>query len=306
MPRPKSPKRNLPCPVCGATSFRSLLDVPDADGSENALVRCRICALVVVAREPSRQELQRCYAEYSYGSEDAWRVPAATEASLAGLAARLRRFRASGRLLDVGCGAGAILSVMARDGWQAEGTELSSLAAARLRSQGHCIHVGELEELDLPECHYDVVILSEIVEHLLEPRAALDSARRLLRPGGALYLTTPNFDALSRRLLGARWRVITLPEHIRYFNPASLATVLARTSLRVDWLGTEGLSPPELWASLRGTRSHSGFEGTETLRRLSVASSSLKRLKAAVNGVLRATSLGDTLKALAIRSGDSM
>jgi SAM-dependent methyltransferase len=220
---------------------------------------------------------------------------------LAHLSARLRRFYISGRLLDVGCGAGAILSVMARDGWQAEGTELSELAASRLRAQGHRVHVGELHELELPDRSYDVVILSEIIEHLLEPRTALACAVRLLRPGGALYLTTPNFDALSRRLLGARWRVISVPEHIRYFNGSSLGALLTDVGLRVVSLSTEGLSPPEVWATLRGARPQTGFEATEALRSLSARSGPLSSVKGTVNAVLRATRLGDTLKALAIR-----
>src|SRR5262245_43305498 len=139
--------RSSPCPLCGASVFRSSLEVTEHSGARNALVRCRSCGLVVAAREPTRQQLEQYYSEYSYGNEDAWKLPAATEASLARLAQKLEPYRAGGRLLDVGCGAGAILGVMARHGWITEGTELSHVAAERLRTQGHRIHLGAIEEL---------------------------------------------------------------------------------------------------------------------------------------------------------------
>lgn len=296
-------QRSSPCPLCGAGAFRLVLEIAEASGATNALVRCRGCDLVVAAREPTQEQLDDYYAEYSYGHEEAWTLPPATEASLAGLARRVEPFRTAGRLLDVGCGAGAILGVMARRGWLAEGTELSSVAAERLRGQGHRVHLGAIEQLDLEEGSYDVVILSEIVEHLLAPRAAVAAASRLLRPGGALYLTTPNFDSLSRRLLGARWRVISLPEHVCYFNRSALATLLARAGLVPVWATTEGVSPFELMAHWRpGAAAPSLARGTETLRELSVGRGPLAPLKGAVNGVLRLTGLGDTLKVLARRA----
>jgi 2-polyprenyl-3-methyl-5-hydroxy-6-metoxy-1,4-benzoquinol methylase len=266
-------------------------------------VRCRGCGLVVAAREPTRQQLEQYYSEYSYGNEDAWKLPPATEASLARLAQKLEPYRAGGRLLDVGCGAGAILGVMARHGWITEGTELSHVAAERLRAQGHRIHLGAIEELDLPQAAYDVVILSEIVEHLLDPGAAVAAAARVLRPGGAVYLTTPNFDALSRRLLGSRWRVIELPEHVSYFNRRSLRALLLRAGLVTLSLTTEGVSPFELMAQWRATpATPSVARGTEALRELSVGRGPLAPLKGVVNAVLRLTGLGDTLKALATRT----
>src|SRR5687768_3915417 len=106
------PERTLPCPSCDGMAFRPTLAVPDAPDSGNALVRCRGCGLVVVARAPSSQDLLDYYWEHSYGSGDAWKIMPATEASLASLAARLKPFHSTGRLLDIGCGSGVLLSVM--------------------------------------------------------------------------------------------------------------------------------------------------------------------------------------------------
>jgi SAM-dependent methyltransferase len=260
---------------------------------------------VVVARAPSPQDLLDHYWEYSYGNDDAWKIMSATETSLASLAARLKPFRTTGRLLDIGCGSGVVLSVMARHGWVAEGTELSWVAAERLRQEGFQVHVGDLEQLNLREGSFDVVILSEVVEHLLEPRLALARARDLLRPGGALYLTTPNFDALSRWVLGARWRIISPAEHLCYFTPKSLRRLLFHVGLHPLSVATEGLSPFELLAALQARRPTATAESrTQTLRELSAGRGPLAPLKAVVNALLRTTRLGDTLKAFAVRPRD--
>jgi 2-polyprenyl-3-methyl-5-hydroxy-6-metoxy-1,4-benzoquinol methylase len=301
--RPPLAERSSPCPLCGASSFVAWFEITEHSGARNGLVRCRSCDLVVAAREPSRQQLDEYYAQYSYGHEEAWKLPPATEASLAHLARRLEPYRSEARLLDVGCGAGAILGVMARHGWVTEGTELSGVAAERLRGQGHRIHLGAIEELDLEQGAYDVVILSEIIEHLLAPGVAVAAAARLLRPGGAAYITTPNFDALSRRLLGPRWRVIELPEHVSYFNRRSLRALLKRAGLEIVSLATEGVSPFELVAQLRAKPAAASVaRGTEALRELSVGRGPLAPLKGAVNAALRLSGLGDTLKALATRT----
>lgn len=295
------------CGICRHDRGRPVLKLADPEGNPGRLVKCEVCALVQIERPPAREELHRYYARYCYESEENWESSPATEASITGVAGRLARYRENGRLLDVGSGAGFFLSGMAARGWSVEGTELSDVAAARLRSAGFAIHVGELETLGLSEGHYDVVIMSELLEHLLEPRQVLDAAFRTLRPGGALYLTTPNFGSLSRRLIGKKWRGIGIPEHLCYFTEESLSRLLTACSYRVSELWTDGINPYEL----RAAHADGGEGGsatpaaaraaTERLRLASLESPAVGAAKKAVNLVLRVLGLGDTLKAVAER-----
>jgi 2-polyprenyl-3-methyl-5-hydroxy-6-metoxy-1,4-benzoquinol methylase len=295
------------CGICHHDRGKAVLDTVDGGGQAQRLVRCAVCALVQVEHPPGRQELLRYYAKYCYESEDSWVLSAATQASIARVADRLEPYRSSDRVLDVGSGAGAFLSVFAARGWSVEGTELSDAAAVRLRSGGFTIHCGELEQLDLAPGTYDVIIMSELLEHLLDPRGVLSAALRLLRPGGALYLTTPNFGSLSRRVLGKRWRVISPPEHLSYFTEESAGRLLKACSYRLCEVWTDGLNPYELWAvrtqgngdssaALQGAKAAS-----EELRLATLRSPARSALKSAVNRMLRAFGLGDTLKALAER-----
>jgi SAM-dependent methyltransferase len=278
------------------------MEVQDASGQPAVLVRCRGCGLVQAAALPAPEELFAYYARYSYEGAAAWEVSAATDASLAALVRRLERYRREGRVLDVGCGAGAILRAFRRAGWSAEGTELSPVAAERLRKEGFVVHVGTLDSLGGLGV-YDVAVLSETLEHVRDPRGLLAAVPRLLRPGGALYLTTPHVDSLSRRLLGAGWRPIAVPEHLFYFNRRSLRRLLESVGLRPVEVWTDGINPFEILARGRRAPGGAGAAGqrADALREAAVRSRGVALAKSSVNTLLRVFALGDTLKAIAER-----
>jgi 2-polyprenyl-3-methyl-5-hydroxy-6-metoxy-1,4-benzoquinol methylase len=252
-------------------------------------------------RLPSQAELSEYYRTYSYDDPDSWRVDPATEASLSNLAGALAPYRSSGRLLDVGCGAGSVLRAMSRHGWRSEGQEISTVAAKQLKKEGFRIHSETLEGLEASE-PFDVIVMSEVIEHLPAPHLTLSAAHDLLRPGGALYLTTPNFGSLSRRVLRDRWRAIELPEHLSYFDRRTLEAFLMRAGFAKARVWSEGLNPYELAGTSRaqngGDRDRLRSQ-TENLRLAATRRGSIRSLKRLTNLALRLGGLGDTLKALA-------
>jgi SAM-dependent methyltransferase len=153
-----------------------------------------------------------------------------------------------------------------------------------------------------------VAVLSEVLEHLRDPRAALQNTARALRRGGVVYLTTPNYGALSRHVLKDRWRIVGVPEHLYYFSPRSLEALLPSAGLRPVRVWTEGLNPYELLACWRDrtrpaqTVVEEAQSQGEALRLAAVRRPWVKALKAAVNAGLRASGLGDTLKCIAQRA----
>jgi SAM-dependent methyltransferase len=112
------------------------------------------------------------------------------------------------RAVDIGCGDGsstryAIDACQARDGTAVTilGFDWSLPALAQARQQGVTVVCASLEGAGLPlaTASIDVVIMGEIIEHLVDTDAALAEARRLLRPGGWLLLSTPNLAAWFNR-----------------------------------------------------------------------------------------------------------
>jgi 2-polyprenyl-3-methyl-5-hydroxy-6-metoxy-1,4-benzoquinol methylase len=130
------------------------------------------------------------------------------------------------RLLDVGCGEGAFLEWARAAGWEAVGVEPDPAAVAAARSRGLTVHAGTVEALRSEASSFDVVTLSHVLEHVHDPRALLKSIRDLLKPGGLLWLDTPNITSVGCRLFGANWLGLDPPRHLVLFNHPTLRSLL--------------------------------------------------------------------------------
>lgn len=137
-----------------------------------------------------------------------------------------------GRLLDVGCGLGHLLSAV-DPGWERHGVELSAYAADKARAHGTIFH-GTLREARYPDGWFDAITLYHVVEHMTEPEAELREIRRVLRPGGHLVVGTPDFDSALARRFGERFRLLHDVTHVSLFSTESLRRLLEDLGFSVD------------------------------------------------------------------------
>lgn len=208
-----------------------------------------------------------------------------------------RHASGSGRkLLDIGCSTGAFLSVARNGGWEVQGVEIGGASARYARDVlGLDVQRGSLYDLRAPAASFDAVAMIEVIEHLEQPRRALDHVCRMLKPDGVLLVTTPNFDSLYRRLFGSRWWVINCEdEHIVLFNLATLTGILEEAGFEVvfrhirgvDVLGMLREAKQRLRGEIRAaTPSGAAVEGYYEAR------SAKTRIKALLGslGILKAT-----------------
>lgn len=122
------------------------------------------------------------------------------------------------RLLDVGAGNGDFLALVRSSAWAAQGVELDPKAVATCRDRGLDVHVGRIEQFSDERACFDFIVISHVVEHVHEPRALLQRAFDLLKPGGCLYVDTPNIHARGHRAYGDSWRGLEPPRHLVLFN----------------------------------------------------------------------------------------
>jgi len=147
-----------------------------------------------------------------------------------------------GRVLDVGCGIGIFLTAAARAGWQTLGVEPSA-AAIEFRDPGITVLRGDIESVDLPSGHFDLITFWDVLAHVANPHSILERARTLLSPAGRLLIKTPNhspaFMHMAKLLsaVGGTRGWLHLPAQRNHFSTRSLANVVERSGFRV--LSTE-------------------------------------------------------------------
>lgn len=174
----------------------------------------------------------------SYGKWLAWLLPP-VRAAVDSTCRHVPRATASGGLLlDVGCGNGAFLRLAREMGWDAAGLDFDPEAVGQARKAGFAAILGGVDALaDQSEC-YDVITLSHVIEHVGDPNATLGRLYRLLKPGGVLWLETPNLGSLGHHIYGRDWRGLEPPRHLVLFNAKSLSGSLSKagfTDIRQRW-----------------------------------------------------------------------
>lgn len=284
------------CPVC-LSSSSDLLGNQDGWLWKN----CRHCGCRFVGSLPDLSAQARIYdGSYQHGAEE---VPVFVRERLGDLVEQFEPYRKTGRLLDIGFGAGGLLQAAAARSWSCWGTEFAPGALEYGSRQGWKVTSGDLLRAGLPSEGFDVVAMVEVLEHLPDPVAYLKEAARLLRPQGLLYATTPNGSGLNGRLLGVRWSVFSAPEHLQLLTPPALRIAVAQAGLKVVKIRTEGLNPSELRPARPGAIASSRNDAGLALNHSLSSRKSTRRLKDLVNQILSVTRMGDTLKLWALAPG---
>ncbi len=139
-----------------------------------------------------------------------------------------------GRLLDIGCGAGAALDRYGGAGWKTFGVEVDEAAAATARSAGHQVFHDASWARAPHLAGLDAVRLRHVIEHVPDPLGVLTGAWELLRPGGRIAVEWPNADGLLARLGGPDYWQLDAPRHLSLPSAATMRRALEEIGYVVD------------------------------------------------------------------------
>jgi len=234
------------CPLCGQVDF-----TPVRRAAAHVVVRCEGCQLHLLNPQPSNAELAEIYhPTYSFFGADPGAEACVSRVKQATADHYLHVLAAAGitqgTLLEVGCGDGDFLRQASRRNFSIEGIDYSPHSCRKAQAKvgpAVPIHCGEISVLADRREAYDLCVACDVIEHVRQPAVFLDTIHRLLRPGGWVFLVTPNLAAPSARLMGARWLEFKA-EHMYYYTPRTLQRQLTQagfTDLRVMG-GTKRLS----------------------------------------------------------------
>jgi SAM-dependent methyltransferase len=222
------------CALCGANETELLFvgrdRLHDVAG-EFSVVQCNNCSLVYLNPRPTWTEMEGYYpTDYAPYTQVAT-SPLQRLIRSGGLRRKQRlvqKQKSSGALLDVGCGAGDFIRFMAEHGaWRVSGIEPSAQAARRAEQiSGAEVFCGRLEDARFAPHAFDVITMWHVMEHLYNPRDALDVLWRWLKPDGKLIVAVPVLDSIDARLFGPYWSGYDVPRHLFTYSKATLSEML--------------------------------------------------------------------------------
>jgi SAM-dependent methyltransferase len=240
----ETPTQLSRCPVCGG-AIALWREKTTAHGTF-PICRCKRCGLAFVNPRPTLEFLMRFYTAPGNASH-----PAANGTSLAEVSEEERKFpnstldaremlgrvRALSReagngaketLLDVGSGYGFFTRQAQELGYEVTAIELGPARSITQQMTGVIPLAIPFEEFDAGGERFSVIVMSQVLEHVLDVNLWAARAFDLLKPGGVLAIALPHFGSAVRRLMAQNDPFITPPEHLNFFTAGSLRTLLQR------------------------------------------------------------------------------
>ena len=148
------------------------------------------------------------------------------------------------KLLEVGCANGIEIYYMQQLGFDCYGQEIdshSSALAQKLVGENR-VYTGFLENSAYMDESFDIVICSQVIEHVPNPDVIIKSINKCLKKGGILAIDTPNFGGPSFKLLKDKWKNTMPGDHISMFTPRTLSSLLAINNFIIIEKRVAGLS----------------------------------------------------------------
>jgi SAM-dependent methyltransferase len=224
VPAPSEHLTPLACPVCNGSDVVFLFSAPDRFHLRTVpydLLRCQSCTLVWQKNPPALPEIGQ-----HYGPDYHRSITAAADSSKLRWSLQdntIARYKVGGRLLDLGCSAGAFLSTMKGDAWTLSGIEISPEEAQHARERACAdVFVGDIFDAPFEPSSFDVITSFDVLEHLYHPKRVIRHVYSWLKPGGIYYVAVPNIESWESRLFKSYWYGLEMPRHLFMYSPTSL------------------------------------------------------------------------------------
>jgi ubiquinone/menaquinone biosynthesis C-methylase UbiE len=279
-------QEHIACPLCGAESERLVIEVQDTmfgQPGKYRLVECGQCTMRYINPRPTLAALGRHYPGdylcFTNFDADHWLLRWTFRKMQLGQANRrvrqiesvTGRLAAGTRVLDVGCGRGELLGRLKRErGCVCAGTDLNGDVLAQVHNDlGIDVHQGYLPELGLPAASFDVVTMTEYLEHEPNPVRVIEEARRLVKPGGYVAVEVPDMSGPIGRWFRENWWQIDAPRHLMFFSPLTLTKLLEDSGFEVARVRRYGMITSMGYSLLQAMGFH--YFGSNKLSYLSLS-----------------------------------
>jgi 2-polyprenyl-3-methyl-5-hydroxy-6-metoxy-1,4-benzoquinol methylase len=245
---------NTHCPVCKNPEPAFYFNY----NATQSIYKCSQCTLQFLYPQLDEVDLTKLYSENYYL---AWGLKGDAEnesikhMKISTFNLRLdliAQFKKTGKILDVGCATGYFLEAAKAKAYEPYGVEFSDYSASLAKNKfgGKNIFKGTLEQCEFEKGTFDVIAMSDLIEHVRNPIETLSKAHQLLNTDGIVMIMTPDTGSLSYKLMKQKWTHYKL-EHFYYFNKQALQQAAlqsgfelvhyehAKKSMNLDYLHTQ-------------------------------------------------------------------
>ena len=232
------------CPVCQSADLHFVLKTEDYTVTHEKFEvwECSRCSLRFTMDAPDDASIARYYQSENYISHSN------TNQGLVNRLYHLVRKKTlhskyqllthatgkkTGNHLDIGAGTGAFVRYMREHGWQSTGLEPDEAARQQALqcNQANLIEAAALYQL--PADHFDAITLWHVLEHVHDLYPYLQQIKKIVKPGGRIFIALPNYTSYDGTTYGAHWAAYDVPRHLYHFSPAAVAYMLKAADLQL-------------------------------------------------------------------------
>lgn len=222
------------CSICGSSQIRDV-------NPKTQIVQCQACGFIFVSPRPTQQDI----INFAYGENhyQVWIKENKTRFLMWQKRVNfIKKLKPHGTLMDVGCGLGMFVDIAAKEGYSVTGLDSSRFACEYARSHYNFndkIHLGSLETVDLGLGQFDIITLWHVLEHVPDPRSALERVYHLLKDDGVVVIAVPNISNWKKPIkkllqIGEYYQLHPYDEiHLSHFNLKTLSYLLEQAGYHV-------------------------------------------------------------------------
>lgn len=205
-----------------------------------SIVECSGCGLRFVFNPPTQKNVDGIYSESyftgevsRFGYTDYVSEAEYGKKNFAKIANNIKRYYQNGKILDVGCASGVLLSLFGNE-WQKVGVDVSSYICDYAKEIEGCrVLQGDFASLDFGSESFDVVTFLDTLDHTVNPIANLKKAVGILKKNGLCVVTCGDTDSLFAKFMGKNWYIYIPPTHLFFFSRKVLEKIMNSLGLRI-------------------------------------------------------------------------
>jgi SAM-dependent methyltransferase len=210
------------CITCNTNNWSSLY---------KKLVRCNNCGLIRAHDRYFKKATADLYSQNYFNGLDYYNYESEKPALLKNFSNRIekiKKYKSRGSLLEIGCAYGYFLQLASKN-YKTIGIDLNKQITkiAQQNSPKSKVLSGDFSKKPLRATQFDVISMFDVIEHLKDPKGYLIKCNKLLKKRGILVIETGDIGGLLPRLQQSKWRLITPPTHLYYFNRQTITDLLS-------------------------------------------------------------------------------